>query len=144
MSCISFVTYFQVTLVVMAISVAVRVDVYGVFYCLVLGVFLVFPRGLMAPLWLFYLVVHGQLLMLQYSMLLGVPPGACFYPGGQRGLCECTDFRGSFLPQYLTLGAHAQQGLRYWSVCLSHTILVRRQMSDTSSFRPTRTSRDIA
>ena len=71
----------------MAISVAVRIDVYGVFYCIVVGVLLVFPRRLMAPLWLFYVVVHGLLLLLQYSMLLGVPPGACFYPGGRRGLC---------------------------------------------------------
>ena len=70
----------------MAIAVAVRIDVYGVFYCVVLGILLVFPRGLMAPLWLLYLVVHGLLLLLQYSMLLGVPPGACFYPGGERGL----------------------------------------------------------
>jgi hypothetical protein len=75
----------EITLVVMAISVAVRIDVYGVFYCIVVGVLLVFPRRLMAPLWLFYVVVHGLLLLLQYSMLLGVPPGACFYPGGRRG-----------------------------------------------------------
>ncbi|CAI8013642.1 Piezo-type mechanosensitive ion channel component 1 [Geodia barretti] len=75
----------EITLVAMAISVAVRIDVYGVFYCIVVGVLLVFPRRLMAPLWLFYVVVHGLLLLLQYSMLLGVPPGACFYPGGRRG-----------------------------------------------------------
>ena len=45
-----------------------------------------FPRRIMAPIWLLYTVIHGLLLILQYSMLLGVPPGACFYPGGERGM----------------------------------------------------------
>jgi hypothetical protein len=68
----------------MAVAVAVRVDVYGVLYCLLLGLLLILPRGLMAPVWLLYTVIYGLLLILQYSMLLGVPPGVCFYPNGYR------------------------------------------------------------
>jgi hypothetical protein len=74
----------EVTLVMMAVAVAVRVDVYGVLYCLLLGLLLILPRGLMAPVWLLYTVIYGLLLILQYSMLLGVPPGVCFYPNGYR------------------------------------------------------------
>lgn len=70
-----------------AIAVAVRIDAYGMFYCLVLGVMLVLPRGLMVPMWLLYTTVHGLLLILQYSMLLGVPPGLCFSPIGDKSLC---------------------------------------------------------
>lgn len=69
----------------LAIAVAVRIDVYGMFYCSVLGLLLLVPRGVMAPVWLSVVVVHGLLLVLQYALLLGVPPGACFSPGGSRG-----------------------------------------------------------
>ncbi len=68
-----------------AITVTVRIDAYGMFYCLVLGVMLVVPRGLMAPVWLLYTTVHFLLLVLQYSMLLGVPPGLCFNPDSRNG-----------------------------------------------------------
>ena len=66
---------------------AVRIDIYGVFYCAILGMLLLTPRRIMAFVWLPYTVLHGMLLLLQYSMLLGVPPGACFYPDGNRGIC---------------------------------------------------------
>ena len=72
----------------LAITVAVRIDLYGIFYCAVLGVLLLLPRRVMALVWLLYTPLHGLLLILQYSMLLGVPQGVCFYPGGSRGtLC---------------------------------------------------------
>lgn len=69
----------------MVITVAVRIDVYGVLYCILLGLFLLIPRGLMAPLWLIYIVIYSLSLLLQYFMLLGVPPGACFSPYSDRG-----------------------------------------------------------
>ena len=72
----------------MAITVAVRIDAYGMFYSAVLGVMLLLPRRVMAVMWLLYTALHGLLLILQYFMLLGVPPGVCFYPDGHRGITE--------------------------------------------------------
>lgn len=69
----------------LAITVAVRIDVYGMIYCSLLGLLLVVSRRVMAPVWLCVIVVHGLLLAVQYAMLLGVPAGACFSPGGSRG-----------------------------------------------------------
>ncbi|KAL5467228.1 hypothetical protein EMCRGX_G031428 [Ephydatia muelleri] len=78
----------------LAVAVAVRVDVYGVLYALVLGVLMlvlgvsmmlrhrsvVVPRPLQRVLFVFwcsYLLVHGVLLGVQYALLLGVPLGTC-------------------------------------------------------------------
>lgn len=61
----------------LAIAVAVRVDVYGVFYALALCVLLFVPRRYLFPVWIVYLVVHGLLLLIQYFFLLGAPPGVC-------------------------------------------------------------------
>ena len=70
----------------LAIAVVVRIDAYGMLYSVVLGVMILLPRRLIRPLWLLLIVVHGLLLILQYSMLLGVPPGLCFYPDGNRSM----------------------------------------------------------
>ena len=69
----------------LAIAVAVRIDVYGIFYALILGLLLFFPRRFLAPVWLCYLTVHGLLLLVQYFLLLGLPYGACVGPGGDTG-----------------------------------------------------------
>ena len=75
----------QVCWIMLAITVAVRIDVYGVFYALILGLLLFFPRRFLAPVWFCYLTVHGLLLLVQYFLLLGVPYGACVGPGGDTG-----------------------------------------------------------
>lgn len=78
----------------LAVAVAVRVDVYGVFYALILGILMlaqgvsmalrhrsiVVPHPLQCVLyvcWCSYLLVHGVLLGAQYVFLLGVPRGTC-------------------------------------------------------------------
>ena len=68
----------QVCWAMLAITVAVRIDVYGVIYGLALGLLLFTPRRILAPVWLVYLLVHGILLLAQYFFLLGAPPGLCF------------------------------------------------------------------
>ena len=69
----------------LAITVAVRIDVYGVLYALVLGVLLFTPRRFLAPVWFCYLLVHGVFLLLQYLLVLGVPPGVCLGAEGNSG-----------------------------------------------------------
>ena len=75
----------QVSWGMLAIAVAVRIDVYGVFYALALGLLLFTPRKILAPVWLCYLILHGILLLLQYSFLLGLPPGVCLGTEGNAG-----------------------------------------------------------
>jgi len=61
---------------VLAITVAVRVDVYGVFYACALGLLLLVPRGsgkVWMVVWVTYVVVHGCLLIVQYFFLVGIP-----------------------------------------------------------------------
>lgn len=72
----------------LAIAVAIRIDVYGIFYALVLGLLMVVPRRprkVLLVLWTSYLVLHGLLLGVQYAFLLGVPQGVCLSPGTNRG-----------------------------------------------------------
>ena len=60
----------------LAITVAVRVDVYGVLYAVSLGILLLVPRSarkVLLVMWVGYLVVHGALLIVQYFFLLGIP-----------------------------------------------------------------------
>ena len=70
----------------LAITVAVRIDVYGVIYGVALGILLFTPRKILAPVWLVYLLVHGILLLAQYFFLLGAPPGVYFTHSGEKGL----------------------------------------------------------
>ena len=69
----------------LAIAVTIRIDVYGMIYCAILGLLLLVPRRILAPLWLFLVFLQGLLLLLQYAMLLGVPPGVCFSKNGDKG-----------------------------------------------------------
>ena len=78
----------QICWSMLAIAVAVRIDIYGIFYALVLGLLMLVPRPpskVHLMLWIFYLVFHGLLLVVQYAFLLGVPEGVCLYPDTERG-----------------------------------------------------------
>lgn len=77
-----------------AIAITVRIDVYGMFYCVILGLLIFLPRGVITLVWLPYTVIQGLLLIFQYSMLLGVPQGLCYYPGSNKGM------NTSITPQY--------------------------------------------
>ena len=61
----------------LAINVAVRIDVYGVVYAIALGILLITPRRRLRLVWNVYLLVHGSLLMIQYLLVLNTPYGAC-------------------------------------------------------------------
>ncbi len=63
----------------LSISVAIRIDVYGMVYVLALALLLIVPRGnrFFVLVWVGYLSVHGILLITQYGFLLGRPPGYC-------------------------------------------------------------------
>ncbi len=69
-----------------AVTVAVRIDVYGVVYALLLGILLGLPRPLLPPVWMLYLFVHGVLLLVQYFFLLGAPASVCYT--GQSGAAD--------------------------------------------------------
>ena len=67
----------------LAIAVAVRVDVYGVIYAVALGLLLLISRSwkILRLVWLFYLLLLGTLLAVQYFFLLGAPPSVCYNIG---------------------------------------------------------------
>ena len=75
----------QVCWAMLAITIAVRIDVYGVIYAVVLGILFIVPRSNLPPIWLVYLPVHGVLLAVQYFFLLGAPPSVCYNNPGSTG-----------------------------------------------------------
>ena len=103
----------------LAIAVAVRIDIYGIFYAMVLGLLMLVPRPpskVHLVLWTFYLVLHGLLLVVQYAFLLGVPKGVCLYPGTERGKLvkrlepECWNILLGFIPCRLSLEQYDESG----------------------------------
>lgn len=62
----------------LAIAVAVRIDVYGVVYAIALGILFLIQRSLLPLVCFLYLLLHGILLVLQYFFLLGAPPSLCY------------------------------------------------------------------
>ena len=65
-----------------AVLVAARIDIYGILYVVILGLMLIAPRSLMAPVWLIFLVLHGMAILVQYVFLVGLPPsGICHFEG---------------------------------------------------------------
>lgn len=85
----SYDTNVQVCWCVLAITVAVRVDVYGVFYALALGLILLVPRRFLFPVWVVYLILHGALLIVQYFFLMGIPSGYCLTRTGEGDSTCC-------------------------------------------------------
>ncbi len=81
----------QVCWAMLSITVAVRIDVYGVVYAVLLGILLVLPRPILPPVWLLYLFLHGVLLLVQYFFLLGAPAGICYTHthANSTGVCVC-------------------------------------------------------
>ncbi len=71
---IAFTFFLQVCFIFEAILVAARIDVYGIIYVVILGLMLIAPRTLLAPVWLLFLVLHGAALIMQYTSLVGLPP----------------------------------------------------------------------
>ena len=78
--------FIQVSWTMLAITVAVRIDIYGVYYAVALGLLFLVPRRFLPPVWFLYLVLHGVLLVAQYGFLLGVPPGLCLGHGGNQSM----------------------------------------------------------
>ena len=83
----------QVCWAMLAITIAIRIDVYGVIYAVVLGILFLAPRSILPPIWLVYLPVHGVLLAIQYFFLLGAPPSVCYNKPGSTGNVHCVTFR---------------------------------------------------
>ena len=75
----------QVCWAMLAITVAVRIDVYGVGYGVILGLLLLIPRPILGPVWFLYMFFHGLLLLSQYFFLLGAPPDICYTGLKQTG-----------------------------------------------------------
>ena len=70
----------------LAITVAVRIDVYGIIYVIALGMLFIVPRSVLPPIWFIYLLIHGALLAVQYFFLLGAPPSVCYNKPNSTGL----------------------------------------------------------
>lgn len=67
-----------------AILIAARIDVYGILYGVLLLAMLVIPRRFLSYSWIVFIVVHGSLLVIQYIMLLGLPPSVLCKKGTDR------------------------------------------------------------
>ena len=73
----------------LAINVAVRIDVYGIVYAIALGLLLITPCRRLRLVWNIYLLVHGSLLMIQYLLVLNTPYGACIQDDREdKGRCS--------------------------------------------------------
>ena len=88
--CLLCLAWLQVCWAMLAITVAIRIDVYGVIYAVVLGVLFMAPRFILRPIWFIILPLHGILLAVQYFFLLGAPPSVCYNEPGSTGTCTCT------------------------------------------------------
>ena len=67
----------KVCWVMLAVTAAIRDDIYAVVFVLLLGLLLVVPRRALRPLWLPVMLIQGLLLLWQYSLTLGLPPLLC-------------------------------------------------------------------
>ena len=79
----------QICCCLLAITMAVRDDVYSVIYGIILGLCLILtvtPRALVILLWPFLTYAVGFLIVIQYAFLLGAPDGACFRPNATTAL----------------------------------------------------------
>ncbi|KAL8575931.1 hypothetical protein ACOMHN_027329 [Nucella lapillus] len=64
-----------------AVTVCIRMDVFGVIYTVLLAIMMLFSRGASTRIWWLYMLVLAILLPIQYLGSLGFPPEACVvYP----------------------------------------------------------------
>ena len=82
-------------MVFQAMLVAVRIDVYGVIYAVVLGLMILVPRRVLAPFWVLFTFLHGTLLLLQYAALLGAPPSILCTKGMTSLYCSINRNKGA-------------------------------------------------
>ena len=61
----------------LAVTAAIRDDIYAVVFVLLLGLLLVSPHRALRPLWLPVMLIQGVLLLWQYLLILGLPPFLC-------------------------------------------------------------------
>ncbi|XP_065913262.1 piezo-type mechanosensitive ion channel component 1-like isoform X2 [Dysidea avara] len=88
---------------VLAINIAVRIDVYGVVYAVALGLLLFISWMRLWPAWVIYLLFHGCLLVLQYLLLLNTPYGACIQDGREDKELPWSDMEPLALKRWLWL-----------------------------------------
>ena len=71
-----------------AILIAARIDVYGILYGVLLLAMLVIPQRFLVYSWIGFVVVHGTLLVVQYLMLLGLPPSVLCEKGMDKWIVD--------------------------------------------------------
>ncbi|XP_025076547.1 piezo-type mechanosensitive ion channel component 2-like isoform X5 [Pomacea canaliculata] len=88
--------------IVTAITVCVRLDVFAVFYTVLMIVVMVLRRHTAGRIWWIYMAILAILLPLQYLMALGFPPAACiWYPWHATQVELIMLVRWLYLPDFL-------------------------------------------
>ncbi|XP_076448756.1 piezo-type mechanosensitive ion channel component 1-like [Babylonia areolata] len=71
----------EICYVTTAVTVCIRMDVFGVVYTVLLAIMMLFSRGASARIWWLYMLILAILLPIQFLGSLGFPPVACIvYP----------------------------------------------------------------
>lgn len=84
----------QICHIVTAITVCVRLDVFAVFYTVLMIVVMVLRRHTAGRIWWIYMAILAILLPLQYLMALGFPPAACICKYNQRTITSVPGYNG--------------------------------------------------
>lgn len=72
---------FEICLILLTISIARRADIFSVFYCIWLLVFILSDRRRNNRIWPFFVGFMAFIMPYQYLVCLGIPPGLCWqYP----------------------------------------------------------------
>ena len=72
-----FLCVYQICYVMTAVTVCIRMDVFGVLYVILLALMMLFSRRTSARIWWLYMLILAILLPVQYLMSLGFPAIAC-------------------------------------------------------------------
>lgn len=71
----------EIVLILLTISIGNRSDIFSVFYCIWLLLFVMFNRSENERCWSYFVGFMAIVLLYQYLMCLGIPPGLCYlYP----------------------------------------------------------------
>lgn len=89
----------EIVLILLTISIGNRSDIFSVFYCLWLLVFVLYERKTNEKIWTYFVGFMAILMPYQYLMCLGLPPGLCYeYPW--TGKIQPTVQEWYFLPDF--------------------------------------------
>ena len=71
------VSTLQICYIMTAVTVCIRMDIFGVLYAVLLALVMLFSHRMSARIWWLYLLLLAILLPIQFLVSLGFPPLAC-------------------------------------------------------------------